>query len=43
MAKIGTEGTANTGAIGVAGEMAKGISTSTMTPGPSKVFAKARK
>ena len=40
MAKIGTKGTAEMGAMGVAGIVAEGMSTSAMTPGPSKISAK---
>ena len=36
----GTESTAETGAMGVAGATAKGIPTSAVTPSPSKVSAK---
>ena len=37
--ETGTEGMAETNAIGVAREVAVGISVSTATPGSSKVFA----
>ena len=39
-AKMGIVGIAETSAMGVVGAVVKGISTSTTTPGPSKVFAK---
>ena len=39
-AETGTVGIVETGAMGVVGVVAEGMSTSAMTPGPSKISAK---